>query len=580
MSASTPAEPEPNPAHHKRETPETLEELAAGGSSAPAAIVKHPAPPMKRLEKHGDEGSERLHKDVDLLTPLFLEVLDDIERAGLTAHYDLPVRQSMRAYMTIMDGAWEALGEERLSAVVNETGYQLEIAKLHQWLLERKKRCAEAIAALQAKGEAAPEPSFSWQRRAKLYRQALQAWEQSLDRQGDAHISGQGLFRMHGFYGISSLNWFELSVLSVLRWATMGVIVLVFLAYLVSNLFTVVFYNVSALATLAVLLFLALVGFYIVRLNFGSSAPIQVILGYAMAPRQQVTFTAEGISVVPTAARRRRMRQFLELWSAIVLGASPFIAIGALAGLSVVQGIISTNEGWSGMAVTISGSVSLLLVLVLPLSYLFFLPFVLYTQALLSRDLAIHPDWGTSARRYALRFSLILLPYEIAGGLAISIALRQWLNLDSYAPILTIGSAPLRATTLLYLLAFIVPYLIFIDLPYRYGVDHWKLKHLRELRSARRLAEEEIARLPLRGEEKEDLHELEYHLGWIEYYRGAMEEVADTSESPFPVERRTTAFLLATPLPLIFAALQDIQGGTISSDVFDLIRALLGGKAG
>src|SRR5579885_1842886 len=249
MSASTPAEPEPKPAHHRREAPETLEELAAGSPSAPAAVAKRPTPPMMRLEKHGDEGSERLRKDVDLLTPLFLEVLDDIERAGLTAHYDLPVRQSMRAYMTIMDGAWEALGEERLSAEVNEAGYQLEIAKLHQWLLDRKKRCAEAIAALQAKGEAAPEPSFSWKRRAGLYRHALQAWEQSLDSKGDAHISGQGLFRMHGFYGLSSLNWFELTVLSVLRWATMSVITLVFLAYLVSKLFTVAFYNVSALAT-------------------------------------------------------------------------------------------------------------------------------------------------------------------------------------------------------------------------------------------------------------------------------------------------------------------------------------------
>lgn len=580
MSASTPAEPEPRSTHHEHDSPHTLAELAAGSSSAPAAVMKRPMSQMLRLEKGGDEGSEKLRKDVDLLTPLFLEVLDDIERAGLTDHYALPVRQSMRAYMTIMDGAWEALGEERLSDVVNEPGYQLEIAKLHQWLLERKKRCADAIAALHAKGEAAPEPSFDWKRRAKLYRQALRSWEQSLDRQGDAHISGQGLFRMHGFYGLSALNWFELWVLSILRWATMAVIALVFLAYLVSNLFTVDFSNVSTLATLAVLSLLALVGAYIIRLNFGSSAPIQIILGYAMAPRQQAHFTAEGISVVATAARRRRMRRFLELWSAIVLGASPFIAILALAGLSILQSIISTSEGVGGMAVTISGSVSLLLVLVLPLSYLFFLPFVLYTQVLLSRDLGGHPDWSVSARRYALRFSLILLPYEIAGGLVLSIALRQWLRLDTYPPILTIGSAPVRATTLLYFLAFIIPYLIFIDLPYRYGVDHWKQKHLKELRSARRLAEDEIARLPLQGEAKEDLHELEYHLGWIEYYRGAMEEVSGASESPFPVERRTTAFLLATPLPLILAALQDIQGGTISGDVFDLIKALFGIKAG
>jgi len=45
------------------------------------------------------------------------------------------------------------------------------------------------------------------------------------------------------------------------------------------------------------------------------------------------------------------------------------------------------------------------------------------------------------------------------------------------------------------------------------------------------------------------------------------------------VESRTTAILLATPLPLILAALQDIQSGeTFSKDVFELIRTLIGGK--
>jgi hypothetical protein len=45
------------------------------------------------------------------------------------------------------------------------------------------------------------------------------------------------------------------------------------------------------------------------------------------------------------------------------------------------------------------------------------------------------------------------------------------------------------------------------------------------------------------------------------------------------VERRTTAFLLATPLPLIIAALQDIRSGqTISADVIEVIKALIGAK--
>jgi hypothetical protein len=45
------------------------------------------------------------------------------------------------------------------------------------------------------------------------------------------------------------------------------------------------------------------------------------------------------------------------------------------------------------------------------------------------------------------------------------------------------------------------------------------------------------------------------------------------------VERRTTAILLTTPLPLLLAALQDIKSGqTFSQDVFELIRTLIGMK--
>jgi hypothetical protein len=137
----------------------------------------------------------------------------------------------------------------------------------------------------------------------------------------------------------------------------------------------------------------------------------------------------------------------------------------------------------------------------------------------------------------------------------------------------------LTLSTVLYLFSFLLPYLLFVDLPYRYGVDHWRNAQLRRLSSARRLAEEEIGRLPLKDEAKEDLHELDYHLGWIQYYQTTMDEIRDTPEAPFSVERRTTAILLATPLPLVLAALQDIKSGeTISQDVLELLRVLIGIK--
>lgn len=554
--------------------PQPVASAALVSQMAKTATAERAMPPKKTSGQEADVGSTKLRADVDRLTPLFLETLDDIERAGLAEHYKVPVRQAMRAYMTVMDGAWEALAEERLSEVTTGPGYQLEVTRLHQWLLERKQRCAEALAALQAKGEAAPQPPYGWRIRAKLYRQALSAWEGALDHQGDALSAGHGLFRMHGFYGLTALRSFELWALTVLRWATIGVMMLVILAYLVGIPFM---QGISPVTAVVVLGMVAMVGYYIARLLWGASAPILVVIGYALAPRQRVTFAAEGVNVVPTAAQRRRMRRLLEIWCVLVLGAAPLIWLLAVAGLGVLRGILSTPGNVGLALLDFSSNLSLLLVLILPLSYLFFLPFVLYTQVLLSRDLSGHFDWEVPARRYALRHSIILLPFEIVAALVISITLRQVFTLQNYT-ILELGSFHLTVSTVLYLFSFLLPYVFFIDLPYRYGVDHWRQKHLRELRSARRQSEEEIARLPLKGEGKEDLQELQYHLGWLDYYRAAMEEVSETQEAPFSVERRTTAFLLATPLPLILGALQDIQSGeTISKDVVELLRILLGG---
>ena len=576
MSADFPTQPSgAEPSHGEQLAPQPATGTGTAPTPVTTAVADQLMPPGKPSGQRADSGSEKLRRDVDRLTPLLLEMLDDIERAGLTEHYEMPVRQSMRAYMTVMDGAWEALAEERLNAVVNGPGYQLEITKLSQWLLERKERCAGAMAALQEKGTPAPRPSYAWRNRAKLYRRMIRAWEQSLDRQGDAHTSGQGLFRMHGYYGLSALRSFELWVFGLLRWATIGVTVLVFLAYLAGIPFMA---GISPVTSSVVLVLLALVGYYIIRMVGGGGAPIQIMVGYALAPRQRVTFDADGVRVVPTVARRRRMRRFLEIWCALVLGAAPLIWVAAAAGLGVLRSILTTPESVGQVLLDFSSKLSLLLILILPLSYLFFLPFVLYTQVLLSWDLAEHPDWEIPARRYPLRFSLILQPFEITGALVISVTLRQLFTLQDYI-VLELGSFHLTVSTVLYLLAFLIPYLLFIDLPYRYGVDHWRLKQLKELRSARRLAEEEIARLPLKEEAKEDLHELEYHLGWLKYYRAAMEEVSETQESPFSVERRTTAILLTTPLPLVLAALQDIRSGeAISQDVLELVRVLIGMK--
>ncbi len=576
VSAAFPTEPpDAGQTHQEHRPPHPATDAAPVGPSVTMATAERPMPPKKSIAHQNDVGSEKLRADVDRLTPLFVETLDDMERAGLTEHYELPVRQAMRAYMTVMDGAWEALAEEHLNEVVSGPGYHLEITRLHQWLQERKQRCSEALAALQAKGETAPRPSYAWRSRTKLYRKAINAWEQALDRQGDAHTSGQGLFRMHGYYGLTALRSFELWVLSLLRWATIGVTLLVLLAYLVGIPFM---QGISPLTTVVVLGLALLVGYYIIRLVWGDDAPILAVIGYAMAPRQRVTFTPEGVSVVPTAAQRRRMRRSLEIWCALVLGATPLIWLAAAAGLGVLRSVLTTPGNIGLALLDFSGNLSLLLVLILPLSYLFFLPFVIYTQLLLSRDLGGHFEWEIPARRYPLRFSLILLPFEIVGALATSVALRQLFTLQNYV-VLELGSFHLTVSTVLYLLSFLVPYLIFIDLPYRYGVDHWRLKKLRKLRSARRQAEEEIALLPLKDEGKEDLHELQYHLGWIEYYQTTMDEVRGTPEAPFSVERRTTAILLTTPLPLILAALQDIKSGeTISKDVLELLRVLIGGK--
>jgi hypothetical protein len=550
--------------------------------AASQAVPERPLPSGMLTRELEDASSQKLRNDVDRVTELFEATLEDIERAGLTEHYAKPVREAMRAYMTIMDGAWEALAEERLTEVIDGPGYQHEIEKLTQWLKERRQRCAETMNAHLAQGAPLPRPSSlrervryaRWKQQVKLYYSALEVWQQAIDKHGDARVSGQGLFRMHGYYGLTALRVVEHSALVVLRWATAGVSILVVLAYLAGIPFIV--QQVSPVVIAFVLGLLLALAYYIVRLNVWKAALMPIVVGYALAPRQKVGFDEQGVLVVPTAAQRRRIRQFLEGWSLVVLVASPLIWLLATAGLGVVESIVTAKAG-GAVLLSISGVLSVVLVLILPLSYLFFLPFVLTTQFLLTRDLAVHPGWEVPARRYPLHFSLILLPFLLGGALAGCIILRQIFALQEYA-VLEIGAFMVKASTALYVLAFLVPYALLIDVPYRYGVSRWRLRKLKELRGGRRVVEEEIARLPLTHEHKDDLHELQYHLGWMDYYQKKMTEAAETDEAPFPVERRTTAFLLATPLPLILAAIQDIGSGeTLSKDVFEVIQRLLSG---
>ncbi len=579
MSATVP--PDAGQPHSRTAEPHPLTGAGVATELALPIVPERPLSSGMLTRELEDASSQKLRNDVDRVTQLFEETLEDIERAGLTEHYAKPVREAMRAYMTIMDGAWEALAEERLTDVIEGPGYQHEIAKLTQWLKERRQRCAETISAHQAEGAPIRKPSTlgerfrhaRWRQQVKLYRQALEAWQQAIDLHGDARVSGQGLFRMHGYYGLTSLRLVEMYALVVLRWATAGVAVLVTLAYLIGIPFID---HVTPVLIVFVLGLLLAVAYYIVRLNVWKAPLIPIVVGYALAPRQKVGFGEQGVQVVPTAARRRRIRQFLEGWSLVVLGTSPLIWLLATAGFGVLDSIITARAGGE-VLLSISGVFSVVLVLILPLSYLFFLPFVLATQFMLTRDLAEHPAWEVPARRYALRFTLILLPFVIAGALAVSITLRQVFVLQEYA-IFEIGSFEVKASTALYLLAFLAPYAALIDFPYRYGVSRWRTRKLKELRGGRRLVEEEIGRLPLTHERKEDLHELQYHLGWMDYYQKKITEAAETDESPFPVERRTTAFLLATPLPLILAAIQDIGSGeTLSKDVFEVIQRLLSG---
>src|SRR5690242_15880743 len=110
VSATVPTEPpEPGRTHQEHLPAHPGVGAAHSSPSVAAAMAERLMPPKKSAKTEADTGSEKLRADVDRLTPLFLETLDDIERAGLTAHYEVPVRQAMRAYMTVMDGAWEAL---------------------------------------------------------------------------------------------------------------------------------------------------------------------------------------------------------------------------------------------------------------------------------------------------------------------------------------------------------------------------------------------------------------------------------------------------------------------------------------
>src|SRR5581483_1863542 len=150
-------------------------------------------------------------------------------------------------------------------------------------------------------------------------------------------------------------------------------------------------------------------------------------------------------------------------------------------------------------------------------------------------------------------------------GLAVATVVAGWQPAALATANLGTFSMTLTPRALVLFLALVLPYLLFLEVPYRIGVHRWRASWLYELETRRADVESHIRRLsatnPSRGTQDtsdDNLRAMQYDLVLLQFYRTKTEEAKKVSSAPIP--------LLGVLFVLVVAAIAAllVDGGALA----------------
>jgi len=183
-------------------------------------------------------------------------------------------------------------------------------------------------------------------------------------------------------------------------------------------------------------------------------------------------------------------------------------------------------------------------------------------------------SWVASARHYALGPALgALAPVTVALAAAVWLAATGGAWQQRALATVRLDGTDLQVTLrgLVLFLALAVPYLLLIELPYRFGTRRWRRGWLRDLAERRADVESHVRRLSvpdpdsgIQDTSDENLRAMQYDLVLLQFYQGKLDEVRRTPSGPFSLFGLLGALVLLAATALLL----DAGGPSLARMVF------------
>lgn len=478
---------------------------------------------------------------------------EELESAGLARTHQQSYFEAAQAYLGLARQAWESVAEERLEQSGAEPEYRQRAIAVARRVSQLQQECRTAQG--NESFQLPRRTPAGWRRRVTLIRTGLLAWQERLSTTPSPLDMGRGLFRLRGYLGLARAGSLELALLGLLTGGTLVLVALLgfgILLLAIASLF-------SGSASVAAMLGLAVLGIALVEallalLTVRGPAPLELLLGASIySPSRS---TRNGRNGGPLLATLLRVWWLLTGVIALLVLLVGLATGGALIGeqlpLAGPQGVIE--------ALALAGSV--LAVVVAPAAasgvaglVILSLPVLLVTLVRCGAEVAESPAWVPVARRYVLDPALAVLATVTCIATAAVWSLTTaagWegsalftLHLGGYQGALTASAVAL-------FLALVLPYLLFLEGPYRLGMRRWRRAWLSDLAARRADVESHIRRLsvadPQSGTQdtsEENLRAMQYDLVLLQFYQSKIEEAQHTSRAPFRLPAYLLAFVIA-----------------------------------
>lgn len=533
-------------------------------AAPPAAEVYrgHPTPTltqqMRRVEP--TDVARQAIGELGVLAGELDALPDALARAGLVGSQGQTYFAATQAYLDLCHRAWEAVAEEQLEQEGAEAHYRQQAVAVARGIVRLREHSARAPTS----GITARPPwSFLWRRRVRLVRFGLRAWQAQLAPVPSPLAMGRGLVALRAYVGLASASGLDLLLWDLLAGTTLALTSLLTLGallLLVAALATGATSLAAIYATigLACALGLALA----ILLGANGPLPLGLLLGASVyVPGRSACLGVHGSRVVAVLLRV----WWLLVGSVAALAVPAALAIGggllALGGPLTVPATVVEALAVAGralfVALVVPATVAVASVLLLAL------PFALVAQAHLIRELAGNVQWVPAARRYAVRPALAVGVFLTMGLVAVVYGagtVLGWQHIELFSVTLSQARGALTVRGLGLLLALTLPYLLWLELPFRMGMRRWRGQRLTDLEQRRAEVESQVRRLT--GQEADDdvLRAMQYDLVLLQFYRGKQEEATRTAAAPF----RLTAPLIALVVALASALLIDGAAGLLA----------------